>query len=414
MAIVSKFGGTSLGTAESIQKVYTIVAERRPGFIVISAVSGVTDLLEKFRSAPKESLGGVIDEILFKHEVIIRGLGLAFSLTPWEALLRAYLVKDNLTEADYATILAIGEDISAALFCAFCHGQGLMVEPLEARDVIVTNCVYDRAIPVMPRMRERWGRRRFISGVSYVMQGFIGSTPEGRTSLLGRGGSDYSAALIAELCKASEVQIYTDVAGVYSADPRIVPHAKRLPRLHFEAMQQLSVFGAKVLHPLTLIPCMRAHIPIYVTSTFEPHLGGTHITAEPVEILQAISLRNRQCLWKLKTIASGLVREILAPHVLVSLLFSHREYTMVVTEMGEYDKLSALIEPFGLLDKQENLALITVIGWDDTFETHLNHYGEMLIMHCSYVPGVLHLLVLQANAEDIVRELHEALVYANI
>ncbi|WP_237392193.1 aspartate kinase, partial [Francisella tularensis] len=183
---------------------------------------------------------------------------------------------------------------------------------MEARTVILTDGEYSCATPDIPRMRENWHALNFRSDVCYITQGFIGANAAGETTLLGRGGSDYSGALIAEMSHAKEVRIYTDVNGIYTMDPRIIEDAQLIPELSFEEMQNLATFGAKILYPPMLSPCVRSGIPIFVTSTFDLSKGGTWIYAmdkimshEPR--VKALSLRQHQRLWSIDCSGSSTV-----------------------------------------------------------------------------------------------------------
>jgi aspartate kinase len=172
------------------------------------------------------------------------------------------------------SILALGEDLSSLIIHSYLVSQGIKITWLNVRDYIITDDTFGKGVPDLNAILDR--AKNLPNGLC-ITQGFIGSTVDGRTTTLGRGGSDYSAALLAEAIRSDELLIYTDVQGVYTQDPNLVSDAQLLPKLSFQKMAEMANFGAKVLHPATLGPCVRANIPIRVLSTFEPSKLGTYI-----------------------------------------------------------------------------------------------------------------------------------------
>ncbi|WP_348662906.1 aspartate kinase [Chlamydia vaughanii] len=378
LPVVYKFGGTSLGTAESIKKVYDIVCKNTPQFIVVSAIAGVTDLLDMFCSVSSEYREQIILDIENKHNQIIQELQLQFSISQWIDKLKQCIDKNDISPRDRAEILALGEDISASLFRAFCYNNHFPLEFLEARQVILTDDEYDRATPDIVKMQKNWSLLNLNSNSCYITQGFIGSNSLGETTLLGRGGSDYSGALIAEMSRSDEVRIYTDVNGIYTMDPRIIKDAQLIPELSFEEMQNLATFGAKILYPPMLSPCVRAGIPIFVTSTFDVAKGGTWIYATDKTVsyeprVKALSLRQKQRLWSvdcgvLGTTSLDKILHILETYRILPGLMASQDATVSFTTDDDdisqeiikdlYCKLSEI----GLVHVLHDLALITMIG----------------------------------------------------
>lgn len=275
---VYKFGGTSVGSVAGFLRIREILWRDAPQFVVVSALSGVTDLLEAFCSAQAgKEREGIIDKLIEKHEVIIYALHLAVSLQPWVLKLQRYASISRLSQDMQADILSLGEDIAVYLLQQFCHRDSFPVLLLEARHLIKTDHQYCQATPLLEEIRVQWQRMNLSPHVCYIMQGFVGSNSCGQTTILGRGGSDYSAALLAEVVQAKEVRIYTDVQGVYTMDPNCFSDAQPISFLTFKDMYRLAVCGAKVVNPLMIGPCMRAGIPIFVTSTFDVEERGTWI-----------------------------------------------------------------------------------------------------------------------------------------
>lgn len=433
LAVVYKFGGTSLGTAENIRRVYDIVSANIPRFIVVSAIAGITDLLETFCSAPSSSRRGIVREFEYRHQTILRDLQLAFSLNSWMDKLNSYINNRKISQRDRAEILALGEDISASLFQAFCHKNGLLLEFLEARRIILTDDVsYDHATPDIAKMRDNWSQLNLSSETSYITQGFLGANSLGETTLLGRGGSDYTGALIAEMSQASEVHIYTDVNGVYTMDPRIIKDAQLIPELSFEEMQHLATFGAKVLYPPMLSPCIRAGIPVFVTSTFDLTKGGTRIYAADKTTsyetrVKAMSLRQNQHLWSvdcgiLTTISSKEILRVLeAYHVLPGLMTSQNATIFFITDHNEVPEhvicdLFKRLSTLGSVHVLHNLALITLIGSGlvstkiVTAVTDKFHHDPSPVRFYFQSSTTLSLVVPENLAGNIVEQLHNAYV----
>ncbi|WP_375793114.1 aspartate kinase [Chlamydia sp. 12-01] len=426
--VVYKFGGTSLGTAESIKKVYDIICKNTPQFIVVSAVAGITDLLDMFCSVSSEYREQIVLDIVKKHNEIIHDLQLAFSISPWIEKLNNCIDKEEISPSNRAEILAVGEDISASLFRAFCYSKNFSVEFLEARTVILTDDEYGRATPDVSRMHTNWQTLHFQNNVCYITQGFIGANSSGKTTLLGRGGSDYSSALIAEMSSAKEVRIYTDVNGIYTMDPRIIEDAQLIPELSFEEMQNLATFGAKILYPPMLSPCVRAGIPIFVTSTFDVSKGGTWIYAMDKIVgyeprVKALSLRQHQRLWSVDCGGIGAVSldkilPILDTYRVLPGLITSQDSTVSFTtdddDVSEdvirdlYCKLSSI----GTVHMLYDLALITMIGSGlastkvvTTVTEKLRNYPSPVFCCCQSCMA-LSLVVPENLAGNIVEQLH--------
>lgn len=280
--VVYKFGGTSIGSAAGFLRIREIIYNHHPQVVVVSALAQVTDLLEEFCSTKSlYERRSCIQAIINKHEAIIRELKLRVSIQDKIQKLFFYIKERDFSDAVKADILSVGEDLSAYLLQQFCHSKDFPVSCLEARDVIITDNQYMRAVPLFQEMKTRWKTREISKHVCYVMQGFVGATSQKETTILGRGGSDYSAAMLGELLSAQEVRIYTDVSGVYTEDPKKFPKAQHLVCVSFEEMYQRATEGAKVIYPLMLDPCKRAEIPIFVTSTFDLEEKGTWIFSSP-------------------------------------------------------------------------------------------------------------------------------------
>ena len=297
-----KFGGTSVGDASCIARAAQIIAKaakEHPCVAVVSAMSGVTNRLIE---AAKRAEGGdaaeaaaILDALRRQHETALttlvpkeeqraairRRLEEVFAegrrLCDGTALLR------ELTLRTLDAISSLGERLSAPLVAAAVRELGLQSEAIEATELIVTDAYHGGAEPRMDLTREKSQKRLrplLAKGFAPVVTGFIGATAEGQLTTLGRGGSDYSATILGAALDAEEVIIWTDVDGVLTADPRLVPEARTIPVISYREAAELAYFGAKVLHPKTLNPVVQAAIPVWIRNSFSPEKPGTKITPE--------------------------------------------------------------------------------------------------------------------------------------
>ena len=302
--IVMKFGGTSVGTGERIANVARIAAQVRqdrgtPPVVVVSAMGGVTDSL--LRAAESSASGDgrtyrlVRDELQQRHEQAIvdagigpehaRGLRAEITgLLDWlETLCQSMHVLGELTPRGLDVVSGLGERLSARITAATMLSQGLPCQTVEATDLIVTTDSFGGAEPLLDATTIKAQARLLplIAGnVVPVVTGFVGATVDGVPTTLGRGGSDYSATILGRCLPAEEVWIWTDVDGVMTADPRIVPEARTLPTISFGEVAELSYFGAKVLHPRTIAPVYDMGIPVRVLNSFHPERSGTLVSRE--------------------------------------------------------------------------------------------------------------------------------------
>ena len=290
--VVLKFGGTSVGESDGRRRVLEIVeAEPRPRVVVVSALSGVTDALLQMAAAggTPESLRA-LDALLNRHLAAARMLHAGPSRTRLEEDLRrigaqvSIVLRDSagaLTSRSCDEVVAAGELWSSRLLAALLQDRGTPAEWIDARQVVRTNSEHGAAAPDLDATRAAVARLIVpvvSTGSIAVLGGFLGSDPRGTTTTLGRGGSDYSAALLGACLDAEEIQIWTDVDGVLTADPRILPHARLVAHLSYGEAHDLAFFGAKVLHPGTITPAVQRNIPVIVRNSHRPAGPGTLVT----------------------------------------------------------------------------------------------------------------------------------------
>jgi len=298
---VMKFGGTSVGDADCILRAAKIIAgaaSERPLVAVVSAMGGVTtDLIEAAQNSTSgdmrtaleltEKLGNQHQEAL---EILVadkdRRAQLEVELKQIfeevTSLCRGTALLRELTPRTLDAISSAGERLSARLLASVLRELGLNAAAVEATDLIVTDNQSGRAEPLMAETRERASASLaplLAERVVPVVTGFIGATVDGKLTTLGRGGSDYSATILGAALDANEIIIWTDVDGVLTADPRLVPEARTLQEISYNEAAELAYFGAKVLHPKTLRPVSEAGIPVWIRNSFSPERKGTKITA---------------------------------------------------------------------------------------------------------------------------------------
>lgn len=297
--IVLKFGGTSVGDAARVADACAIVElQSSPRAVVVSAASGVTNLLLEAADAAHqkpEDLSRIVNAIREKHFNVANGIedeneraAAVAQLDQLHAALDAALADvaaaGSLSKRDSDRIVATGEKSMSVMFAATLRSRGVPAAHVFADTVIATDDRFGAARP--DRVRTRAAAESVVlplldQGLTVVMTGFIGFAPDGSTTTLGRGGSDYSATLLGAAVNADEVQIWTDVPGVLSADPRQVAQAQVVPAISFDEAQELAHFGAKVLHPRTIRPAVALDIPVRILSTFAPNEPGTIVTRAP-------------------------------------------------------------------------------------------------------------------------------------
>ncbi len=320
---VLKFGGSSVGTTDAISKVIAIVKERvqkTPTIVVVSAMSGVTDqliLLGQTAAQGNTAYQTMIQSIAQKHEDAVRVLlptvQQATALNMVKALIQeieshcAMLMNEKvLTLRMQDCLMSYGEILSSKIIAAAFEAEGVDQVWLDSRSMIKTNSSYTSAV-VDRALTNQTIQAYFTNPTNqhalYMAPGFIASNAEGHTTTLGRGGSDYSGAIYAASINASILEIWTDVSGMMTADPRMVQNAKAIPNISYHEAMELSHFGAKIIYPPTILPVMHARIPLWIKNTFEPAHPGTCIENESPKdsnVIRGISSIKDICLLSLE------------------------------------------------------------------------------------------------------------------
>ncbi|MCE9685693.1 lysine-sensitive aspartokinase 3 [Shewanella sp. AS16] len=444
--VVAKFGGTSVADYDAMGRSADIVlANAATRIVVVSASSGVTNLLVELTQATinderrlqllkqiAQIQYQIVDELGRPQEII----AVLDKLLSRMAVLSEMLVL-NRSKAVMDELLSLGEQCSSALFAAVLREKGAIASAFDVRRVLRTDSHFGRAEPQIEAIACLTHEHLlpFLQDQIIVTQGFIGADDEGRTTTLGRGGSDYSAALLAEALKASAVEIWTDVAGIYTTDPRLAPNARPIAEISFNEAAEMATFGAKVLHPATILPAVRQQIQVFVGSSKEPQKGGTWIRhqVEDAPVYRAVALRRDQTLLNLHSLqmlhAQGFLAETfatLARHKISVDLITTSEVNVALT----LDKTGSDSSGHGLLSEallqelsqhcrvrvEDKLALVAIIGnriattpgvCRRVFEVLEPHNVRMICQGAS--PHNLCVLVAESEAAQVVAALHQNL-----
>jgi aspartate kinase len=296
--LVMKFGGTSVGSADRMRAAARLSAEqrhKRPVVIVVSAMSGITDLLiettkhaeagdragldanmRKLEERHTEACGALLPGV--KRKPVLAGI--RELVKEFERITHGMLMLGDRPPRSVDEAIAIGERLSALMMAACLNASGTKAEAVNAAGLIVTDAVFGSASPLMNQTTEKTRKRLgplLQGGVLPVVTGFNGATADGRPTTLGRGGSDFSASILSAALGARELWIWTDVDGIMTADPRLVPDAAVLDEVTYREAAELAYNGAKVLHPRTLAPLVESRIPVWSKNSFAPEKPGTKI-----------------------------------------------------------------------------------------------------------------------------------------
>ncbi|MDY2946752.1 lysine-sensitive aspartokinase 3 [Mannheimia varigena] len=443
---VAKFGGTSVANFDAMTSSANIViADANTCVVVLSASAGVTNyLVELANGCEKEKRDEIIAAVGQIQYNIIEKLQQQDNVRAEidELLARIEALAESASLATSAALsdelISHGEMMSTKIFTQLLIERNHPAVWVDVRDVVATNNHYGKAAPNDEKTQTQSDsiiKPLIESGKIVITQGFIGRDDEGKTTTLGRGGSDYSAALLAEVLNANDVLIWTDVPGIYTTDPRVVPNAQRIDTMAFNEAAEMATFGAKVLHPATLLPAVRSNIPVYVGSSKAPEQGGTWVTRDPQPrpTFRAIALRRNQILLTLSSLsmlhAQGFLANvfaILAKHKISVDVITTSEVSVALTldktgsassgaEMLSSELLDEL-NAYCNVQVETGLALVAIIGNNlhaqsgvakklfntlETYNIRLISYGASSNNVCT--------LVRNEDADDVVRALHKGL-----
>lgn len=398
---VMKFGGTSVGTARVIrQAIENVVREQRNGapLVVLSACSGMTNTLIRLADVSGQgrldealALAGEVRRHHFEliEELVKNGArrsDLAQRVDAYvcqlELLAKGVDIVGELTERSRDMFCSFGELLSTTVFAAAMQDQGHDVRWIDIRKVMITDGNHGSARPITEicrRNTETIIKPLLDAGVTIITQGYIGATQQGRTTTLGRGGSDFSAALLGAWLGDTSIQIWTDVDGVMTCDPRLVPDARSIRIMTFSEAAELAYLGAKVLHPDTIAPAVEQNIPVYVLNTWHPDSKGTLITNDKEQLVgrsygglvKSIAVKKDQCIINIRSNRMlgryGFMAELFGAfsrHGVSVEMISSSEVSISVTVDGDSVAKELLedLESLGQVDIEHGVATVSVVG----------------------------------------------------
>lgn len=444
--IVAKFGGTSVADYAAMQNCLRIVTrDPQVRVVVLSASAGVTNLLvELANGVDKDKRKELIDQVRRIQNQIVSHLQYPEEIAQKiescighiNSLAEAASLSTN--DALAAAIVAHGELMSTMIFKHICAEAGVAAHYFDAREVITTDNNFSEGRVDLEACKEKAYKLQTLLDQDpqaiIVTQGFIAREPEGKTTVLGRGGSDYSAALFAELINAKEVHIWTDVSGIFTTDPRIEPNARRIDSISFREASEMAVFGAKVLHPATILPAVRASIPVFIGNSKAPDAGGTWVSKEVANppLYRGIACKRGQMIISLNSLkmlgTSGFlakVFDVFSKHGVVIDCVTTSEVSVAVTvdekqnrQFSDSAALAALqkdLEAFGRVSFESGYSLVAVIG--NQFRNHASLPRAFDIGEDYHIRMICHgasdnnlcILVPDAQTENVIRKLHSKL-----
>jgi aspartate kinase len=444
--IVVKFGGTSVGDAAAIERATEIVRGRltRRPLVVVSALAGTTNaLLAIAEQAEKGQLIGALRGVEGLRERHLAetssllgdegaGAEIATDLSAMfdelASLAEALSVLGHLTPRSLDAIAAIGERLSSHLIVAVLCARGIPAQLIDAGDVMITDDHFTRAEPqpeLIADATQRLIRPLLSSGITPVVGGFVGATPNGIVTTLGRGGSDYSAALFGAALRAEAIEIWTDVDGMLTADPRVVNGARLIEQIRFDEASELASFGAKVLHPSTIAPAVKIGIPVFIYNSRRPEGCGTRITFDaPRRPVSAIAGKKDVALIRIRTprmlLAHGFLRRIFeifdenrtSVDVVAT---SEVSVSMTIDDATHLDGLLGALTSLGDVSVERNRGIVALVGAGlgdstSTMAQALGALGTIKVHMVSLSSGGMNLTLIVDGDQvlEAMRRLHSA------
>ncbi len=392
--VVMKFGGTSVEDSAAIRRVMRIVrsrADERP-VVVVSAMARVTDqLLWLGEAASTGRLSAAIEALVplrLRHDQAAGRLVAASDYVrlqkeldrefdPLEALLRDIAAEDAVSPQKKDELVGYGERLSSMIVVAALQRAGLAAVLVDARDCIITDAVHTKAAPLWDETNERLQslvRPLIEEGRIPVLGGFLGATRDGVPTTLGRGGSDYSAAIVGAGLDAARIEIWTDVDGIMTADPRLCPEARSVAEMSFDEAAELAHFGAKVLHPATVAPAKQKNIPVWILNSRRPESRGTKVVAavEPSQgVPKSVTAKKGITVVNIRSdralMASGYLRRIFEVferhHTPVDMAAtSETSVSVTVDNPARLEEICAELRKFTEVSVEDEQAILCVVG----------------------------------------------------
>ena len=446
--IVMKFGGTSTKDSAAMMNVARIVGSSRDQhpIVVISAIAQATNMLEEAGKLAAETNVSRATEVLMqlfnRHVAIVDELispqngrtalkeHLSTCLEELKELVKGVSILRELTPRTLDAFYCYGELLSSRLVAAVLQEQGVNSAWVDTKEFMITDENYNAAHPMMELVEDRLRSRMLPllqQGIVPVTQGFIGVTQNGNRTTMGRESSDYSAAIIGAALPARDVQIWTDVDGILTADPRVVASPKKVKVLSFEEAFELSFFGAKVLHPNTMLPAIEKNIPIHIYNSLRPHLPGTLVTSQNASNeprVKSIAYKRNVVLLNIaprkrfgQYIFWEHVYNILTKYNNLASLTVTSEYNLsiVLDNIKTIAPIVHELEEIGVVTSSGEKGIICIVGTNicnashllDTAVSSISRFGMFLISYGASNSSVT-FLVDDADVPEAVQVLHRA------
>jgi aspartate kinase len=403
--VVLKFGGTSVENAAALRRVASLVAQQEGAVVVVSALAGVTDqLLAAGEDAARGRLTAAQQSLLVicdRHGVMARELLPEASASPFltylqkefEALAKLLHGVAALGEFSPRTadrLVGSGEVVSSRLLAECVFAAGRNAAWVDARQCIVTDDAFGQATPLREPTDSRL--REVVlplleSGRVPVLGGFIAATADGTPTTLGRGGSDFSAALVAAGLGASRLEIWTDVDGIMTADPRLCPDARLIPSISFAEAAELAQAGAKVLHPATLLPATEKNIPVYVRNSRRPRSRGTRIVAEGAEPVTVRAITSKRGV----VIVEARLRRQADAHTLGQILKACEGYTLDLCSVSQHSLVLLADSKLAVRELERTLRDVAEVQGEN-HKAIVRVFGDRIGRHTRVVAQIFHAL----------------------
>ncbi|WP_441000342.1 aspartate kinase [Fodinibius sp. SL11] len=443
---ILKFGGTSMSDAQTWQQVVNIIKRYESPFVVVSATSRTTrKLIEAARTALDDidESYSIASEINHRHKKIIQDF---FDGSPndasvldncnnridelsdgLETQLKTINSEQELTAQKKDAIASVGEQLSSYLFAQCASTVGLSTRWVDAGDIIRTDSDFGKANPNEDYIANQSASLKKIidNGQVPIMGGYYGIDDHGHTTTLGFEGSDYSASLIGAALNAEAIEIWTDVSGIFTCDPRFVPDAKPISQLSFQEATELAYFGAKVLHPSTTKPASQKQIPVWVKNIFDPDKSGTRISSESTRVgpVKAITYKENCTIVTVTSSQTVMGYEFLAGvfdilrwhHLAVDVVTTTEASVSIGIENGaNLDEVIEQLKGYGSVDVLDQQGIISLVGCSNdrslvtNILTQVNNVPQNLISY-SRAKGNLNLVVDKDQVLPVVRDIHQKL-----
>jgi aspartate kinase len=444
--IVCKFGGTSVGDTAAIERTAAIVRGRlgQQPVVVVSALAGTTNALLEIAAQTSKGQFIVairgIESLRARHLAVVEEL-LGTGSDAAEVAAEVSMLFDELAHLGEAltvlgdvsprsldAVAAYGERLSSPIVAAAFQKRGIPATWVDARKVVVTDGAFGKARPQPDAIADA-AREQLLplvrDGRVPVLGGYIGATPEGVTTTLGRGGSDYSAALVGAALDVDAIEIWTDVDGMLTADPRVIPAAQLIEHIRFDEAAELASFGAKVLHPSTIAPAVQRSIPVFIFNSHRPQAAGTRITFDAPRLsVRAVAGRANVVLVNVKSSAMlgtpGVVRGIFSVFERFKLsvdVIATSEVSVSVTidEVAQLDAVLTELRAFGDVSVQRGRGIVAIVGaglggHTPTMARALTALGDQRVHMCSLSASAINLTLIVDGDQvhEAMRRLHRA------